>query len=207
MDAKTPLEAYLSAIDTDDEAVRDQHMADHARHVREHARSLGSKEYWKALPETPDFVVMFLPGEAFYAAAIETDPSLFEQALQQRVLISTPTTLIALVKAIAYGWQQESLAENVQVVAGLARDLFERIRVFGDHMGQLGQSLRQAVDRYNKSVGSLEGRVLPAARKFEEIGVVSSGSSIDEMTPVELETRTLRAVELTAPAAEPETDD
>ena len=207
VDAKTPLEAYLSAIDTDDEAVREQHMADHARHVREHARSLGSKEYWKALPETPDFVIMFLPGEAFYAAAIESDPGLFEQALQQRVLISTPTTLIALVKAIAYGWQQESLAKNVQVVAGLARDLFERIRVFGDHMGQLGQSLQQAVDRYNKSVGSLEGRVLPAARKFEAMGVVSSGSSIDEMTPVELETRTLRAAELTAPAAEPDADD
>ena len=150
---------------------------------------------------------MFVPGESFFAAAIESDPSLFEQALQQRVLISTPTTLIALVKAIAYGWQQESLAKNVQVVAGLARDLFERIRVFGDHMGQLGQSLQQAVDRYNKSVGSLEGRVLPAARKFEAIGVVSSGSSIDEMTPVELETRTLRAAELTAPPAEPDADD
>ena len=119
--------------------------------------------------------------------------------MQQRVLISTPTTLIALVKAIAYGWQQESLAKNVQAVAGLARELYERIRVFGEHMGQLGQSLQQAVDRYNKSVGSLEARVLPTARKFETLNVVPTGSSIDEIAPVELETRTVQAVELTVP--------
>ena len=199
VDAKTPLEAYLSAVDTTDDGDRERHMADHARHVREHARSLGSKEYWKALPETPDFVVMFLPGEAFYAAAIDSDPGLFEQALQQKVLISTPTTLIALVKAIAYGWQQETLAKNAQAVAGLAQDLYERIRTFGGHIDQLGRSLRQAVERYNSSVGSLEGRVLPAARKFETMGAVPVSSSIDEIKPVDLETRTIQAAELTTP--------
>ena len=178
VDAKTPLEAYLAAMEASDEAARERHIVDHARQVRDHVRALGSKDYWKALPVTPDFVVMFVPGEAFFAAAIESDPNLFEQAVIQRVLISTPTTFIALVKAIAYGWQQEKLAENAQAVAELARDLFERIKVFGGHMSDLGRSIRQTVDRYNKGIGSLEGRVLPTARKFESLGVTPAGSSI-----------------------------
>ena len=144
--------------------------------VREHVRILRSRDYWKALPVTPDGVVMFVPGEAFFAAAIESDPNLFEQAVRQRVLISTPTIFIALVKAIAYGWQQEKLTENAQAIAGIARDLFEWIKVFGGHMGDIERSLRQAVDRYNKGVGSLEGRVVPAARKSEKVGVVPAGS-------------------------------
>src|SRR5215471_9692618 len=134
IDAKTPLEAYLAALDTNDEETRERQMVDHARQVRDHVRTLASREYWKALPVTPDFVVMFVPGEAFFAAAIESDPSLFEQAVRQHVLISTPTTLVALVKAIAYGWQQEKLAENAQAVASLARDLFDRIKIFGGYM-------------------------------------------------------------------------
>lgn len=205
VDAKTPLESYLTAVEATDDETREQHLAVHARQVRDHVRVLGSREYWKALSVTPDFVVMFVPGEAFFAAAIESDPTLFEQALRQRVLISTPTTFIALVKAIAYGWQQEKLAENAQAVAALARDLFERIKVFGGHMGDLGRSLRQAVDRYNKSVGSLEGRVLPAARKFESLGVAPAGSSIPEMEPIELEAREPQAAELIGQPSEEET--
>lgn len=196
VDAKTPLDAYLAAVEADDEPARERYIADHARQVRDHVRNLGSRDYWKALPVTPDFVVMFVPGEAFFAAAIESDPSLFEQALRQKVLISTPTTFIALVKAIAYGWQQEKLAENAHAVAGHARDLFDRIKVFGGYMSDLGRSLRQAVDRYNKGIGSLEGRVLPAARRFEDLGIVATGSHIPLLEPIEIDTRELHAAEL-----------
>ena len=196
VDAKTPLEAYLAAAETDDEESRLRLMKDHAGHVRRHIKSLASKEYWKSLPVTPDFVVMFVPGEAFFAAAIESDPNLFEQAIRDRVLISTPTTFIALVKAIAYGWQQQNLAENTQVVASLARELYDRIKVFGKHMDELGQSLRQAVDRYNRGVGSLEGRILPTARKFETLGVASSDSSITVVDQIDLDARELQATEL-----------
>jgi DNA recombination protein RmuC len=136
---------------------------------------------------------MFVPGEAFFAAAIESDPNLFEQAVRQHVLISTPTTLIALVKAIAYGWQQEKLAKNAQAVASLARDLFDRIKVFGGYMRDLGRSLQQAVERYNKGVGSLEVRVLPAARRFETLGVVPSGSEIPTLEPIEANARDVQA--------------
>ena len=189
IDAKTPLEAYLAALDTNDEETRERQMVDHARQVRDHVRTLASREYWKALPVTPDFVVMFVPGEAFFAAAIESDPSLFEQAVRQHVLISTPTTLIALLKAIAYGWQQEKLAENAQTVASLARDLFDRIKVFSGYIRDLGRSLQQAVERYNKGVGSLEARVLPAARRFENLGVVPRGSEIPLLEPIETNAR------------------
>lgn len=196
VDAKTPLDAYLSAVEATDEEVRERFIGEHARQVRDHVRALSSRDYWKALPETPEFVVMFVPGESFFTAAIESDPALFESAARQRVLISTPTTLIALVKTIAYGWQQEKLAENAQVVAAHGRDLYERIKVFGGHMGDLGKSLRQTVDRYNKGVGSLESRVLPAARKFETLGVAPASSSIPPLEPVELDPRETQAEEL-----------
>jgi len=202
VDAKTPLDAYLSAVEATDEIVRAQCIANHARQVQAHVRALSGKDYWKALPETPDFVVMFVPGEAFFAAAIESDPGLFEQAVRQRVLISTPTTFIALIKAIAYGWQQDKLAVNAQLVGETGRDLYERIKTFGCHMDELGKSLRQAVERYNKSVGSLEGRVLPAARKFENLAIAPAGSSIDALAPLEVEPRSLQAVELLIPKDE-----
>ncbi len=195
VDAKTPLEAYLDAVETSDEEQRTAFIANHARHVRNHVRALASKEYWKALPVTPDFVVMFVPGEAFFAAAIESDPELFERAIKDRVLIATPTTFIALVKAIGYGWQQQKLAENTQAVVDLANDLFERIKIFGTHMDGLGRSLRQAVERYNKGVGSLEGRVLPTARKFESLGAAPAGAEIPEVNRVEIEARELQAPE------------
>lgn len=197
VDAKTPLEGYLAAIEADNEEDRKRHRDAHARHVRDHIRALSSKEYWKELPTTPDFVVMFVPGEAFFAAAIESDPALFERAVKERVLISTPTTFIALVKAIAYGWQQQKLAENTQVVAGLARELYRRIKTFGGHMGGLGASLHKAVKQYNEGVGSLETRILPTARKFEDLGVVSADATLPEIAPVKIEARELHAPELT----------
>ena len=199
VDAKTPLEGYLAAVEADNEEDRERHMATHARHVRDHVRALASKEYWKELPVTPDFVVMFIPGEAFYAAAIESDHTLFEQAFEKKILICSPTTFIALVKAIAYGWQQQKLAENMQEVANDARVLYRRIGKFGEHMGGLGDSLRQAVKKYNEGVGSLEGRVLPTARKFEKQGVVSSAEpTLPGIAPVDIEVRALHAPELTA---------
>ena len=196
VDAKTPLDAYLNAVEASDEKTRERFIADHARQVRDHVRALSSRDYWKALPETPEFVVMFVPGESFFAAAVESDPALFESAARQRVLISTPTTLIALVKTIAYGWQQEKLAENAQAVAAQGRDLYERIGTFGRHLGALGKSLRQTVEHYNKGVGSLESRVLPAARKFEELGVAPTASSIPTLEPIELDPREAQAEEL-----------
>lgn len=199
VDAKTPLQAYLAAAEAKDDEARAKHVADHARQVRHHVRALASKGYWRALDETPDFVVMFLPGEAFYAAALESDPTLFDSAVQERVLICTPTTFIALVKAVAHGWQQQTLAENARAVAALARELYARIGAFGDHMRDLGRALERAVDRYNKGVGALEGRVLPAARKFETLGVAPPADSLPEIAPVEREARELRAPELAPP--------
>lgn len=202
VDAKTPLQAYLAASEAEDDEARAQHIADHARKVRHHVRALASKDYWRALDETPDFVVMFLPGEAFYAAALESDPTLFDSAVQERVLICTPTTFIALVKAVAHGWQQQTLAENARAVAALARELYARIGAFGGHMRDLGRALERAVDRYNKGVGALEGRVLPAARKFETLGVARPADSLPEIAPVEREARELRAPELAPPEPE-----
>ena len=202
VDAKTPLQAYLDAVEAEDEETRATHIEAHVRHVRSHVRALSSKEYWSALPGTPDFVVMFIPGESFYAAALENDPRLFDEAVAMKVLISTPTSLIALVKAIAYGWQQEQIAENAQAISAAGRELYERVRVFGRHMADVGQSLKQAVERYNRSVGSLEGRVLPSARRLEALGAAPAGATLPEAPPVETEPRGLQAPELTGSAEE-----
>ncbi len=195
VDAKTPLEAYLDAVEATDEAVRAERLRRHAQQLREHVRKLGGKDYWSALPEAPDFVVMFVPGEAFYAAALEAEPDLFEQALRQKVLITTPATLIALVKAIAYGWQQEKIAENAQKIAENARELYERLKTFGEHMDGVGRGLRQAVERYNRAVGSLESRVLPAARRFEGLEVTPQAAELPAVSTVENTPRGLQAPE------------
>ena len=204
IDAKTPLDGYLEAFEAgEDERAREAALKRHAGHVRQHVSSLSSKEYWNALPGSPDFVVMFVPGEALYDAAARMDPSIVDHAISRRVLIATPTTLIALLKAIAFGWQQERLNENAQEVANQARELYGRICVFGGHMGDLGKSLRQAVDRFNKSVGSLERRVLPCARRFESLGAAPDGASIAPAEPVELEPRSLQSSELASDSGSP----
>ena len=165
--------------------------------MREHVRALASREYTKAVSEAPDFVVMFVPGESFFAAAIESDPDLLEKAWRDKVLISTPTTLIALVKMIAFGWQQERLGRERAGSRGAgARPLRPDRDLRAAFMGDLGKSLRQTVERYNKGIGSLESRILPAARKFETLGVTSDSSSIPPPEPVELEPRALQAEEL-----------
>ena len=204
VDAKAPLPAYQRAVAEEDETRRAADLDALARHVRNHVRSLSSKEYWNALPGSPDFVVMFVPSDAFVAAAFEREPGLFDEAVNNRVLIATPITLIALVKAVAYGWQQEALTENARKIAEEGRILYDRVRVFGEHMTKLGQSLKQAVGRYNKSVGSLEKRVLPSAKRLETLGAAPAGAALPELPPVETEPQGLQAPELTGPAEEAE---
>ena len=204
VDAKAPLPAYQRAVAEEDETRRAADLDALARHVRNHVRSLSSKEYWNALPGSPDFVVMFVPSDAFVAAAFEREPSLFDEAVNNRVLIATPITLIALVKAVAYGWQQEALTENARAVADTGRELYERVKRFGGRMEDVGKSLRQAVDRYNRGVGTLERQVLPSARKLEGLGVVSASEAIPPLEQLETEPRTLQAPELTGPAEEAE---
>ncbi|NDV02754.1 DNA recombination protein RmuC [Pseudoroseicyclus tamaricis] len=195
IDAKTPLEGYLDALEAATPEAQAECMARHARHVRQHVKVLASKDYQSRLPSTPDFVVMFIPGETFVAAAAEADPGLIEYAFENRVLIATPTTLMALVKSIAYGWQQEKMAENAAEVQKVGQELYERLSTFADHLTRVGNALRSSVENYNKAVGSLEGRILPSARKFEALGVVPGGKSLDPASSVEVEPRQLTAPE------------
>lgn len=194
VDAKTPLEAYLDAIEAEAPEEQATHLARHAQHVRTHVKQLASKDYQKTLVETPDFVVMFIPGETFVSAALEADAGLIEYAFEHKVLIATPTTLMALVKSIAYGWQQEKMAKNAIEVQKTAKDLYDRLNVFSRNLSSVGKSLSSSVNHYNKAVGSLEARVLPSARRFEAMGVVASGDVLEDPGPVEVEPRQMTLI-------------
>ncbi|MGB2710879.1 MAG: DNA recombination protein RmuC, partial [Conexibacter sp.] len=174
VDAKAPLHAFLDAYEASDEATRTRALARHAQLLREHVRRLSAKSYWDQFATTPDFVFLFLPGEHFYNAALEADPRLLEEAVSQRVLIATPTTLIALLRAVACGWQQERVAEDARAIADVGRELHRRLETFGAHLAKVGARLRGAVGAYNDTVGSFEQRVLPGARRLAEHGVVSA---------------------------------
>lgn len=202
VDAKTPLEAYLDALDADTEQDQAAAMTRHAAQVKAHVQQLSSKEYQSLLTETPDFVVMFIPGENFVASAVDADPNLIEFAFEKKVLIATPTTLMALVKAIAYGWQQEKMAENAVEVQKTARELYDRLSTFSGHLGKIGKSLNSSVDSYNKAVGSLEKRVLPSARKFEAMGVVPPQTTLAQPDPVDAHSTPLSAPEIAEAPAE-----
>jgi DNA recombination protein RmuC len=169
VDAKVPLDAFLDATSSDDPDQREAHLARHARQLRGHIELLGSKRYWRSLPETPEFVVLFLPAESFLAAGLDADGSLIEYAAGRGVVLASPTTLIALLRTVAHGWRHESLADQAREIHRVGRDLHERLRTMGSHLGKLGRSLDTAVGAYNQTVGSWESRVLVAARRFEEL--------------------------------------
>ncbi len=190
VDAKTPLQAFLEAFETTDEEARRACLANHARQVRDHMKTLSGKNYWEQFEATPEFVVMFLPGETFFSAALEQDPGLIEQGVLQRVIPASPTTLIALLKAVAYGWNQEKLARNAQQISALGKELHERLRKLAGHITGVGTNLDRAVEAYNQAVGSLENRVLVSARKFAELGA-SVTEDIPELEPIETTSRAL----------------
>ncbi len=183
VDAKAPLDAYLAAVDATEEEARKGHLVRHARQVRTHLGRLAEKRYWEQFDTAPDFVVLFLPGEAFFSAALEYDPGLIEDAFRQSVLVATPATLVALLKTVAYGWRQEAIAENATAISAAARELYERLTIFADHFAAVGKGITQAVNSYNRAVGSFESRLLPQARRFEELGPAGE-RKLDAPAPV-----------------------
>lgn len=212
VDAKVPFDAFYESISTTDDEVRSARLKDHARVVRTHIGSLSKKSYWESVQPTPEFVLLFLPGETFYSAALENDPKLIEDGVAQGVIIATPTTLIALLKAVSYGWRQEQMATNAQEVSKLGKDLYDRLRIFTSYFAEIGRGLDRALDSYNRGVGSLEARVLVTARKFKERGAIA-GEEIETLEPIDKAARPLSLDEgglfpdLVAGETAPEEDD
>lgn len=174
VDAKVPLGEYMKAMESGDETARKTHIAAHSRAVREHMRSLGLKNYWAQFDPTPDFVVLFLPGESFFSAALEQDRGLIEDGMQSRVILATPTTLIVMLRSVAMSWQQEQLAENSQRISDAGKELFERCTTFARHLGGVGKGLESALANFNKAVGSWESRVIPGIRTLKDLGATRS---------------------------------
>ncbi len=171
VDVKTPLDAYLEAVEAKDDTQRQLALRRHARNVREHIRTLSSKAYWAQFTNSPEFVILFIPGDQFLSAALSEDPDLIESALSQQIILATPTSFVALLKAVAYGWRQLALADNALEIRQLAEDLYGRLTTFVTHMNKVGRQLASSVESYNRAVGSLERKVLPGARKFVELGI------------------------------------
>jgi DNA recombination protein RmuC len=196
VDAKTPLSAYLDAAETDDDDVRKKHLIDHARQVRDHMTQLGRKSYQDQFDPTPDLVVLFLPGEMLFSAALQQDPQLIEFGVGEKVVLATPTTLITLLRTVAYGWKQEALARNAQEISELGRQLHDRISVLAGHWARVGRNLGEAVGAYNSAVASMETRVLVSARRFRDLKAVPDEREIDVLEPIETIPRTLDVPEL-----------
>jgi DNA recombination protein RmuC len=201
VDAKAPLAAYLEAMEATDEVRRTALLVDHARQVRDHVMALSRKAYWEQFRPTPEFVVLFLPGESFFSAALEQDRDLIEAGAERRVILATPTTLISLLKAVSYGWKQETVAANAERVAEMGREIHKRVADLAAHVVKLGRHLAGSVESYNAFVGSLESRVLTTARRFRELEAAGA-EIVPEISPVESVTRVVQAPELTASAPE-----
>jgi DNA recombination protein RmuC len=197
IDAKAPLDAYLRALEAPDEIARQNLLGEHAKQVRNHISQLSAKSYFEKVASTPEFVVMFLPGEMFFSAALEQDPSLIECGVEKRVIPASPTTLIALLRAVAYGWQQEAMEENARKISDLGRNLYEAVRTLGERFQTLGSRLKSSLEAYNDAVGSLEGNVLVKARKFKELQAANGGDEIKALEPIDRVPRMLQAAELT----------
>ena len=190
VDVKTPLDAYLQAVEANDDAQRKLGLERHARNVREHIRKLASKTYWEQFSNSPEFVILFIPGDQFLSAALGEDPDLIEYALANQIILATPTSFVALLKAVAYGWRQLALAGNAEEIRKLAEDLYGRLTAFVGHMNKVGKQLASSVDNYNRAVGSLERKVLPGARKFVELGIRPK-KELDQLEPLESLPRTM----------------
>jgi DNA recombination protein RmuC len=202
VDSKVALSGYLDAMDATDEAAREAFLKKHAAELKGHVKNLSSKDYWKHVPDTADFVVLFVPGENFLAAAAERDPNLFDDAFAQKVIITTPSTMVALAKSVAYGWRQEQSAKNAQEIAELGRELYRRMAIMLDHMGKVGDAIGKTTKSFNDMVGSVETRVLPQARKFKELGAGDAGIDIASPAQIEVAPRQLappEQLELTPP--------
>ncbi|MEO0996351.1 MAG: DNA recombination protein RmuC [Pseudomonadota bacterium] len=200
VDVKTPLDAYLEAIEAGNDADRKAALQRHARKVSERIRELSSKQYWSQFPKSPEFVILFIPGDQFLSAALNERPNLIDDALRQKIILATPTSLVALLKAVAYGWRQLALADNAEEIRRLAEDLYDRLAVFGNHLNRIGRQLDGSVKAYNSAVGSLERNVLPGARKFVELGIKGK-KAIPDTEPVDALTRVATGSE--AGGAEP----
>jgi DNA recombination protein RmuC len=196
VDVKTPLDAYLAAVEAQSDEERARQLQRHAQIVAVRVRELSSKSYWSQFEHSPDFVVLFLPGDQFLSAALQENPGLIDESLRQNVMLATPTSLVALMKAVAYGWKQTILADNAAEIRRLGEDVYKRLAVFGEHLGRLGKSLGNSVDSFNKAVGSLEQQVLPAARRFPELGLRVNR----ELEPIEHVDTLARAPRLTGAA-------
>ncbi len=188
VDAKTPLDAYLTATEQTDDSLRKTHLIRHARQVRDRVKELSKKGYWSQFKNTPDFVVLFIPGDQFLSAALEQDHGLLEDALAQQVILATPTSLVALLRAIAFGWRQQATTENAEVIRKLGEDMYSRLATFVDHLAKVGNSLDKSVDHYNKAIGSLERQVFPNARKFKDLGI-ETRKTLADIDPIEKSTR------------------
>jgi DNA recombination protein RmuC len=205
VDSKVPMDAFLEAVHATDEKRRLHYLQEHARQLRDHVKQLTAKAYWEKFEQTPEFVVLFLPGESFFSAALEQDPSLLEEG-GRHVILATPTTLIGLLRAVAYGWREDALAANAREISQLGIQLYDRISTFGQHLNNLGNRLRSSVETYNDAVGSLERSVLPGARRFRDLGAASSDKEIKELSAVDSVPRRVQAEELLSlPAPEDET--
>ena len=191
VDAKAPMDGYLGAVEARDDSERGLELQRHARNVRGRVRELSGKGYWQQFPQSPDFVVLFVPGDQFLSSALEVDPKLLEDAMMDKVVLATPSSLVALLRAVAYGWRQEALAENAEHIRAVGEELYERLSTFAEHLGKLGSSLNRSVESYNKAVGSFDSRVLPGARKFNEMGIQGK-KDLPEPEPVERLPRTVQ---------------